>query len=286
MIKLNLEFFWNEEIKPFLENKKVLLILDGLDELHDNSPFLKIVKVLKTERIPTLISSRPHAIKNINASNPQERIVEVAGFLDEDIENYIRFYWGEKNRTQAQIIIDQIKEHSTLWNTVHVPVLLNALCGIISEQKTQNQDIYLLLQDFKSLTNVYQFMEHALLERAYRQEKGIDSLKGQSLAAKKEIVRNPRTGYGIERHILAHLAFRSFMENQLIIPDKMLEDILKDEKNISVEQHGTFRRKLLNLGVLKLVGSSQENVTDQQYEFFTFNFTRILCCLLFHLGHV
>lgn len=273
--KIQFKSFWTQTIKPLLTTRGVLFILDGLDELPSNNPFHKIVQTLQASDIPTLISSRPHGIENVQ--NDAHREVEVIGFLDENVENYIRFYWGEQNHAQAEEIIKKIKQLPVIWNMVHAPILLNTLCAVI---KTSNQSVNTLLQDFKSLTQVYQAMEVVLFEKIYCAEKGKDALKGQSLSAKRDILY---PYYRIERNVLAHVAFSAFIDNQLIISDETLEKSLS-KKQIAVGDWGYFRQRLLRLGVLKLVGEPQHEVSNQRYEFLHLTLQEYYAAIYIALG--
>src|SRR6185437_13615626 len=108
--KDDFEKLWTGEIKPCIQHGKVLVLIDGYDELPAQHPYLKALKDLVEGKtypgMTIIITSRPYGIATLP---PQRRNIEVIGFTDENIERYIKTYFDQQ--------LSSVEEKSTSTNS-------------------------------------------------------------------------------------------------------------------------------------------------------------------------
>jgi len=113
-----------------LEPDDILYVCDGYDEVAGRTTPL-IDEILAKENV--FVTTRPHGINQYLTSKnakPFDRKFENIGFLDEDIENYIRALFGdeEENRNYAQALVKFLKTHPNIWGIAHIPINLMLIC--------------------------------------------------------------------------------------------------------------------------------------------------------------
>ena len=131
---------------------KTVLIFDGLDELTVDSQLLQtktksgsspnekmhvfsILKMLiKGTMLPgvtVLTTSRPTA-QNVFENLNFKRTVEILGFFEEQIEEYV-FKFCENNNDTGKLIWDQIKDSAELLSLCYIPVNSYIVCLTLKE---------------------------------------------------------------------------------------------------------------------------------------------------------
>ncbi|XP_038061348.1 uncharacterized protein LOC119732053 [Patiria miniata] len=121
----------------FKNPKKVLILLDGFDELTttelDNKSFGSILQILNRKvgaDIDVVITTRPsHFSALVSKSlvkNPYTR-VKVLGFFMQDIKNYVEKFFSKKP-CDAEILFQTIISSGVLLDLAHSPMLLLLMC--------------------------------------------------------------------------------------------------------------------------------------------------------------
>ncbi|CAF4945425.1 unnamed protein product, partial [Rotaria socialis] len=127
-----LSFEERNAFRKMCKSHNVLWILDGYDKFTHRIP--KQVKHAFNEIIDKehyVLTSRPCAI---NLS--YETKIEIIGFVDSDIENYIRQYFyqssDETNTTSDEIpkLLNFMKSNPSVWAIAHTPINLELLCTV------------------------------------------------------------------------------------------------------------------------------------------------------------
>ena len=146
----NIDDFLFEYIVDHSEN--VLIILDGFDEYskqnfivsdlddqHPNSAKEKMPvaalcaklikgKILKDSVV--MITSRPDESDQmtVNGKVAFDRYVEITGFSEEQVKNYIEKYFRE-NEVMKNAVMDHITKNENLVSFAHIPVLCFLMCS-------------------------------------------------------------------------------------------------------------------------------------------------------------
>ena len=141
-----------------LNSAKTVLIFDGLDELDVDSSLLNTkinVNQSPNEKMPAftilkqlfrgnflpgatfLITSRPTA-KSVLQYLSFERIVEILGFFEEQIREYVFKFCKDDNDT-AELIWNHIKESAELLSLCYVPVNSYIVCLTLKESTENDQ---------------------------------------------------------------------------------------------------------------------------------------------------
>ena len=131
-------------------SENVLIILDGFDEYskqnlivsdsddrYPNSAKEKMPvaalcaklikgKILKDSVV--MITSRPDESDQISGKIPFDRYVEITGFSEEQVKNYIEKYFKE-NEVMKNAVMDHITKNDNLVSFAHIPVLCFLMCS-------------------------------------------------------------------------------------------------------------------------------------------------------------
>jgi hypothetical protein len=167
------ESIYEEIIK---KPKKAILIFDGLDEFHGNrincsdqsrmipndpktcmsimNLFVKLVLGNLLKGATVLVTSRPTADDFYSKLN-FNRKVEIIGFTHDKIEEYVRQFCKENNKTDHEVKIwKHIKSSSELLNLCYIPVNCRTICVALSECLSEPKNNTSALP--KTLTKLYQ----------------------------------------------------------------------------------------------------------------------------------
>ncbi len=282
------EMLWLQRIEPAINQNKVLLILDGYDEVPDRHPCQAILNSLLQKRdvyqnLLLLITTRPSRAENIT---DERRNLEVIGFTDENINHYIQTYFLKiPNRTLVSTLTEALRKQPIIWANAHIPLNLNLLCGIMEEaiKKAHAEGLNQGLAQLSSMTRLYQVMEKKLYERSHsRHDTGPIKIARQLIRAKIDFIKH----YQKERLFLAKLAFQSFAAECIIIPLQIVGDALKayvDKEVTQISQRSILQEKenlaevffddICRLGLIKpVLDKSDLPQTEQDYEFLHLTF--------------
>ncbi|CAK6449170.1 unnamed protein product [Pipistrellus nathusii] len=145
--------------------ERLLFILDGYDELQrpvawglqrpGPSPAQDLLqRLIRREVLPAcslLITTRPLALRNLQALLRQPRHVHVRGFSEAERERYVQAYFAD--REQAQKALDFVRGNDVLYQACQVPGLCWVVCswlkgrmergGEVSETPSSGTDIFM-----------------------------------------------------------------------------------------------------------------------------------------------
>ena len=144
----NIDDFLFEHIVDHSEN--VLIILDGFDEYskqnfivsdsddrYPNSAKEKMpvaalcAKLIKGKILKhpvVMITSRPDESDQMTSKISFDRYVEITGFSEEQVKNYIEKYFKE-NEVMKNAVMDHITKNDNLVSFAHIPVLCFLMCS-------------------------------------------------------------------------------------------------------------------------------------------------------------
>ena len=131
-------------------SEDVLIILDGFDEyskksfisrdLDDQYPnstqdkmpiaalCAKLIKGKILKDSVVMITSRPDESDEMTGKIPFDRFVEITGFSEEQVKNYIEKYFKE-NEVMKNAVMDHITKNDNLVSFAHIPVLCFLMCS-------------------------------------------------------------------------------------------------------------------------------------------------------------
>ena len=221
--EIDFKTLWQREIEPELMQGKILFVLDGYDETPEQHACQHALQDLLDRRIPTFITSRPYGVSNLPATR---RDLEVVGFVDENVEKYVKYYFGEAQAEKAEQILKGLHNNSALWGNAHIPVTLNVMCGVLQP----SENLTIALEELSTFSGLYGQMELKLLERAYRKNKEAEwNDTRKNLLAKKQRQFLEKF-YAKHREVLSRLAYNALEFQQLVMSPEAL--------SLALEQSG------------------------------------------------
>ncbi len=221
-----------ELLKNQFDARKILWILDGYDEIVQNVlPHLQYLfdKLLKTPH--HIITSRPYL--NTLSYDIQ---MEITGFTDENIENYVQNFFDQmKNELanaaiKSQRLLKFFKSNPNIWGVAHIPVNLELICSLWSNKELSETEQL-------TMTTLYTMMTEWICRRYLRtQDNQILQLSEEEVheRCQQELV------------FLENLAFNAMESNTIIIRPAQLKQA-RNAAKISSQEHA----HILNIGILK-----------------------------------
>ena len=147
-----------QKLKTLLNrySKKILLILDGLDE-HGLGPNGDILKMIRNQMLlgcPILISSRPHSTWGIERYFPT--IVRVDGFTEEEAKKFVSNFFTDENKIE-QIMEFRPSDSREDFPVHKCPILLSILCFLVNKREVNLSDTDITIGDlyFKMIKCLY-----------------------------------------------------------------------------------------------------------------------------------
>ena len=198
---------------------RVLIIVDGLDELQDvyklnntnsNPLNLKFVLelidtkngVLKQHKI--IACGRPKACELVKQqfddSNP--KTIEVCGFSEENIKKYVKMFFGQ-NEEKAKLVREALDIPSNLKVMATVPVFLWVICCVYREELVKKQ--------LNTYTELYIYATLVFLRNHFRGNLQLKKMTFFELLEKEEIMQSV--------HALMTLSVQTYMENKVLFTE-------------------------------------------------------------------
>ncbi|XP_063289974.1 NACHT, LRR and PYD domains-containing protein 3-like [Pelobates fuscus] len=216
----------------FEDDKKILFIIDGLDELklpfgneaeiNIEDPFQEIPKenllnclfrkqVLGKSSL--LITTRPYTLEKLKEIITFPRYVEIMGFTGENREEYFSSFF--ENKQQADKALTLIKQNDTLFTLCAVPITCWIVCTVLKQQ---------IKKDFSLINNtttsVYLLYIKSLIKYHGRSsDQSISSCMKKLSALAKEGVWNQKIIFeeeDLEKHGLTVSDIESLFLNETI----------------------------------------------------------------------
>lgn len=248
------------------QGKKVLLILDGWDELRSSCrgedmffPRLVYGKILPNCSI--VITSRSGSITDfIKHGIPHSRLIEVLGFTQKQIENYIKEYFKQEEAPEAaQSLLEDLKIYPNVANACYIAINLTIVCYVYCAG------------DYKlppTLTEVYEaFVVHAVK----RYLKKLQEITKESKMTKPKLyplaLPEPDKVYEFQDlndtiktmlKNLGKLALEGISNDDLCFPQRQLFDLCEPDESLTPFD---------GYGLLKMLRISRKYQTETFYHF-------------------
>ncbi|XP_065344130.1 uncharacterized protein LOC135942108 [Cloeon dipterum] len=240
----------SEDINNWIAQKKVVVFLDGFDEIcpHSRDKALGIVRALKEKRVPLCVATRPHEAKVIEETIKNATLVEIEPF---DEAKQIEFLRLETNNNDEEIkrVLHAVQQIG-LSNSIYIPlqyrhgnmntILVNPLHLSLVAQCSGEGNLF----------QIYDKVVRKKVQKGLERKYGCKQVEDESID--KELIPLPL------------IAFR-YMNNEPLVGDGVTrEDLAKmnDYGVAIVEQetvtflHQTFAEFLAAQHFLKNVGES------------------------------
>ncbi|CAB1063715.1 hypothetical protein D1BOALGB6SA_8499 [Olavius sp. associated proteobacterium Delta 1] len=183
-----------ETVTSFLQSHRVLLMLDGLDEVRLNRRN-KIVHafadlMIKFPGNKIVLTGRPHGISEVPRTRFGSSHAKILALTTDQVREFIRKWFthlyqssaglGAKN---AQAMIGEINAHPTIGKLIDNPLMLTAVCILYQDDKElpgQRAELYkkfidnMLYRRFDEPERVHQFLKHLAYEMHSQRKRSID----------------------------------------------------------------------------------------------------------------
>jgi non-ribosomal peptide synthetase component F/thioesterase domain-containing protein/energy-coupling factor transporter ATP-binding protein EcfA2 len=238
-----------------IEVKKILLLLDGYDELDKDSNILEYIRELLNSSFDIILTSRPlegplslHGYDNYN----------VAGFNDEHIEHYVSTYFKHERHLADQLIC-VIKKDQSLTEFVLFPLNLSLLCQYWA-QTQQNRD------ELDDIVQTSEFINYIIdeLSDIYSRRLNHNDDK-ESLFKKQETVQK----------LLEEIAAKVWLVKNRLMTRGIIESVMTEYhsrnkiNNVSRGRIAAFIQDLLASGFIKSDNTNQDSSGHlQEFHFF------------------
>ena len=247
-------------IEDFHFQEKVLIILDGLDELPKMSESC-VDKLLQKKIFPfcyVLATSRQERGIVVRKKVNFDMLLQIEGFTREDAFNYIRKHFkntGPENVSNGERLITEIQTNSfldALWNN---PLNLSLLCIVFEDHEGE-------LPSYR--TELYQIIVCCLLRRY----------------CAKHNLEAPADDKALTRHfedsllVLGELAWRCLEEDRFSFREKELVEFESTHESLAARK----------LGLVFKEASLQKINPQHEYLFFHKTFQEYLAA--FYLAHM
>lgn len=248
-----------------LEPDDILFVCDGYDEVAGRTTQL-IEEILAKENV--FVTTRPHGINQYLTSNharPFDRKFENIGFLDEDIEHYIRAFFGDEkeNQNHARTLIQFLRAHPNVWGIAHIPINLMLICVAWKDNYNRFN-----LKEIKrvTMTDLY----YGLMVNLGRRYLDKHIVKGLNDFTSEDILAHEKCKPVLD--VLSELAFQQMDSESLLIPGKALTRTQLRKQYSAVP---TLREDVIHFGVLSPT-SSETNSEKTGFYFVHLTFQEFL----------
>ena len=152
---------FSEFIKDIHNQEKILIILDGLDELPEKSQHF-VDKLLRRRILPfcyILVTSRQEKGIDVRKNFEFDLLLEIKGFTEDDAYCYIKKHFqnvGPKHSSKGETLAKEVKENTLLNALRNNPLNLLLLCVIYKDYDGKLPT---------SRTELYQVIVQCLLRR-------------------------------------------------------------------------------------------------------------------------
>ncbi|WP_414571843.1 NACHT domain-containing protein [Nostoc sp. CCY 9925] len=241
----------NNAVISVFESGRVLLLLDGLDEVQqqaDNHVIREIRDFSQRFSINRFILTCRIAAKEYTFEQFTE--VEVADFDQEQIQSFATKWFTAKNSNLDKIFIEQIQENPSIYELASSPILLTLLCIEFEDAG-----------DFpRTRTELYQRATHTLLRRwdAKRAIKRDDFYKHLSVLHKE--------------NLLSYLALMTFEKGEYFWKQQDVQKYIASYiRNFPKSPHALEALMLDSEAVLKSIESQHGLLVERAREIYSFS---------------
>ena len=158
---------WKDDIvKEIIDNsgEGLLIILDGFDELPEDKHFffINITTILPSASF--VFTTRPSAIPKLKERLQFEYHIEIKGFTEESIEQFITMYFaaGEDDKFKMHL-----KQYPNITSCLYIPLNLAIVCFIFEDHYA---DMHQALQGVLTSTEMYRKLIQMLMYRHLKEK--------------------------------------------------------------------------------------------------------------------
>jgi hypothetical protein len=241
----------NEFAIRLLEQGKILLLLDGLDEVPKKCQNVLIQKIqnltTKYDKNRYIVSCRTAAHES---SWPRFRYIELADFNDAQIKQFIDRWFHivlNKNEKFAEICWETIKstENSTIRELASTPLVLTFLCKVYDPEKGFPEDRATLYQKILD-----KFLHDWSIEKRVQQD-----------------ILYPDLNPELEKEFLSKIAYQGFVNDQLLFTQDELLKSIKEFFSDIVDKPRYFNAKV----ILNAISIQQGVLVERAENIFSFS---------------
>ncbi|CAD5126743.1 DgyrCDS14799, partial [Dimorphilus gyrociliatus] len=153
------QYFFTDYEKDCKERKKILLLLDGADELkYENSKFYSIITKINQIKYPVIVWSRHWKMRYVIET--YDRIFEIIGFSPYNVKLYFRKFFNEENTPSLtyenmsnQLFKYLNEEKKDILEICRYPLVANLIAGLWEETKHEKlSDEYSIFKEVIKIT--------------------------------------------------------------------------------------------------------------------------------------
>ena len=126
-----------KEITQFITSQKgrgVLFVFDGFDEMSNEMQEKSIIRSILDGRLAPqssfVVTTRPVSAESLY--HCMDRRVEISGFTEEEVEEYITEYFASSNPSAGRQLLSTLSLRPHIKRLCYVPLLLLMICYIVS----------------------------------------------------------------------------------------------------------------------------------------------------------
>ena len=129
--------------------EQVLLLCDGYDELTQHEPIDLIINKSIHPEIKLILTTRPHGITLLRSLGSQavEGVAKILGFNNDQIQEYIRRFYGNINDpSKGKRLFQHLQTRHSLLELARVPIQLEMICIVWSVREDPGKhlvDLYI-----------------------------------------------------------------------------------------------------------------------------------------------
>ena len=207
----------NQELQQYVskevvdrEGKRVLIVLDGYDELPINLRHQELLtKLLKKEVLPecsVLVTSRPSATRDLfRACRPQiQRHVEILGFNQKSVEDYASsVFFSQPEALKDFLVYISASNNPAINSLMYIPLNAAIIVEIYKNSRRKGSPIP------KTMTQLYTQLCLTLLQRY------LDNVNPQNTIVLDDFKDLPDTYY-VHFKKLSRLAFEQLEQHRIV----------------------------------------------------------------------
>ncbi|CAF3414017.1 unnamed protein product, partial [Rotaria sp. Silwood2] len=243
-------------LKHMLDDaSNVLWLLDGYDELRVPDHLDWFMRELLDKQIE-ILTSRP----TTTVPYPYDVYLEITGFTDENIHDYINKFFKTKSNEGTRLI-SFLQSALNIWGISHIPITLEIVCTLWNEHDRKELD------QITTMTALYDDMMTWILRKYLSKILGDEVTNSKS---NKTIYKECETVL----MVLEKIAFSCMKTSSLMIDYKIIRKEVEDCKGSKNEDD--LRLNVINVGLLVALDSDKIIDEEKDYYFIHLSFQEFL----------
>ncbi len=144
------------DFSELILDNKIVLLLDGLDEVVGYSPWIVNSILVFSEKYPSIQLISSSRMSGEYVSKMPYLSITLLPFSDDQIYDFIKGWYRDRDRDQSEVLIRHIKANPDLLDVVRLPLNLTIFC-VLNEYNIRLPDTEVRLYDerFRLLMGMY-----------------------------------------------------------------------------------------------------------------------------------